>query len=89
MRSVTYSPVLKKDQIRMVRRGKDIEKLVKAVLLLVSKGTLLVQYGAHKLRGEYVGYWECHLESDWLFVYEVTPETVFVARTGTHADLFE
>ena len=72
----------------MVGRGRNIEKIVKAESLLVSGGTLPVQYRAHKLRGEYIGYWECHLESDWLLVYAVTSETVFVARTGTHTDLF-
>ncbi|KKU82068.1 MAG: Addiction module toxin, RelE/StbE family [Parcubacteria group bacterium GW2011_GWA1_47_8] len=73
----------------MVGRGKDVEKFLKAVFILATKGNLPVQYKAHKLRGEYAGYWECHLESDWLLVYTLTSETVFVARTGTHSDLFE
>lgn len=89
MRSVTYSPILKKDQVRMMRRGKDIEKLILAISILTIKGILPAQYDAHKLHGEYAGYWECHLESDWLLIYTLTQETVLVARTGTHADLFE
>jgi mRNA interferase YafQ len=40
------------------------------------------------LHGEYAGYWECHLESDWLLVYLLTPETVVIFRTGTHTDIF-
>ena len=73
----------------MVRRGKNTEKLVKAVFYLKGSRALPVQYGAHKLHGEYAGYWECHLESDWLLIYALTSETVFISRTGTHADLFE
>ena len=73
----------------MVRRGKNAEKLIKAVFYLKENGTLPVQYGAHRLQGEYLGYWECHLESDWLLIYALTPETVFISRTGTLADLFE
>lgn len=73
----------------MARRGKDGEKLVNAVFILATKGSLPIQYGAHKLRGEYAGHWECHLESDWLLVYMITSETVLVVRTGTHSDLFE
>ena len=73
----------------MARRGKDIEKLVRAVYILATVGILPIQYSSHKLRGEYAGYWECHLQSDWLLVYAVTPEVVFVFRTGTHSDLFE
>jgi len=81
--------MVKKDQSRMARRGKNAEKLVKAIFYLKENGTLPVQYSAHKLQGEYAGYWECHLESDWLLLYVLMPETVYVARTGTHADLFE
>jgi len=89
MRDVVYLPALKKDQVRMTRRGKNVQKFVDAVTVLAEKGTLPSRYDAHKLQGEYLGYWECHLESDWLLVYALTPETVYVARTGSHTDLFE
>ena len=88
MRTVSYSPLIRKDQARMVRRGKNTEKLIKAIFHLKENGTLPVQYGTHKLHGEYAGYWECHLESDWLLVYILTPETVVIFRTGTHTDIF-
>ena len=32
---------------------------------------------------------ECHVEPDWLLIYKVTDDEVRLARTGTHADLFE
>lgn len=43
----------------------------------------------HKLSGEWEGFWECHVASDWLLIYELTESAVLLARTGTHADLFE
>ncbi len=89
MRDVVYLSALKKDQVRMVRRGKDVQKLIDAVILLVVKGSLPNRYRAHKLSGEYLGCWECHLESDWLLVYALTNDAVVVYCTGTHADLFE
>lgn len=73
----------------MAGRGKDIEKFIETVFILATNGNLPIQYRAHKLRGEYEGYWECHIESDWLLVYSLTAETVLVFRTGTHSDLFE
>lgn len=42
----------------------------------------------HKLSGEYAGLWECHIESNWLLIYVITDEGVFLARTGTHENLF-
>jgi mRNA interferase YafQ len=32
--------------------------------------------------------WECHIEADWLVLYDVTEDEVVLIRTGTHADLF-
>lgn len=89
MRPVSYLPGFDKDQTRMTKRGKDVKKLIAAVLILSKNGFLPLKYRAHKLRGEYDGYWECHLESNWLFVYRLTLERVLLFRTGTHVDLFE
>ncbi len=40
------------------------------------------------LSGEWGGVWECHLEPDWLLIYDVSDEEVLLIRTGTHADFF-
>ena len=44
----------------------------------------------HDLLGKYEGFRECHVQSDWLLVYRVDEEEVylFLSRTGTHSDLF-
>jgi mRNA interferase YafQ len=38
----------------------------------------------HALQGE----WNCHIQPDWLLIYQTTDDEVRLARTGTHADLF-
>lgn len=47
-------------------------------------------YKPHKLVGKLRGYWECHIQPDWLLIYDVkdTIRLVSLARTGTHSDLF-
>lgn len=42
----------------------------------------------HNLTGNYIGYRECHIESDWLLIYRQSEMELFLYRTGTHADLF-
>jgi mRNA interferase YafQ len=32
---------------------------------------------------------DANVEPDWLLIYNVTDDAVRLARTGTHADLFE
>ena len=38
--------------------------------------------------GAYLGLWECHVEPDWLLIYDVDEGTVALVATGSHADLF-
>ena len=89
MRIVTKSSRFKKDVRRQLKRGKDREKLAVVVDLLAIHGRISARYRPHTLQGEWWGTFECHIESDWLLIYEVTESSVILHRTGTHADLFE
>ena len=44
----------------------------------------------HLLIGNYKGKHECHLEPDWLLIYEYLEDELilFLTRTGSHSDLF-
>ena len=48
------------------------------------------KYRDHDLTGDYIGFRECHIQSDWLLVYRIEQEELelFLFRTGTHSDLF-
>ena len=77
-----------KEVAKAKNRGKDMEKLKEILKLLIQEKPLLPKHSNHKLKGEYVGYWECHIEPDWLLVYKKTETHIYFARTGTHSDLF-
>ena len=42
----------------------------------------------HSLKGNYIGRRECHISPDWLLIYRVNENELYLDRTGTHADLF-
>ena len=88
MRRIAQRRQFRNDLKRQKRRGKDIEDLIAAVDLLAEYGSLPVSYRPHQLSGEWRGVWECHIEPDWLLIYDVTDEEVRLIRTGTHSDLF-
>jgi mRNA interferase YafQ len=88
MRHVTQRRRFREDLKQQTRRGKDIEDLIAVIELLAEDGTLPDTYRPHKLTGEWKGLWECHIEADWLLIYEVTATEVLLIRTGSHADLF-
>jgi len=66
-------------------------RLIKeAMVLLAETGTLPATYHPHKLSGDYVGCWECHIKPDWLLVWEQndTELVLLMTNTGTHSDIF-
>lgn len=65
-----------------------MEKLKTAILLLVEGTTLPSEYGDHSLSGNWKGYRDLHLEPDWLLIYKIEEDILYLARSGTHADIF-
>ena len=49
------------------------------------------KYRDHELSGNYSGCRECHIEPDWLLIYEIHNDKLILilTRTGTHSDLFD
>ena len=75
----------RRDLRLMKRRGKDLEKLKKVVRLLVEEQLLPDRYRDHSLVGDWSGYRDCHIESDWLLLYKIDQDDkiLTLARTGT------
>jgi len=90
MRTPVYATQFKKDYKRCQKRGYIMQKLIDVMNDLENEVTLAPQLKEHPLQGEYAGSLECHLNPDWLLIYEIDDEIkeVYFARTGTHSDLF-
>jgi len=63
-------------------------KLRELLSLLIAGRELPDQYNDHPLKGGWNGYRDAHVEPDWLVIYRVDGTELYLARTGTHADLF-
>jgi mRNA interferase YafQ len=74
------------------RSQKDFISLEKIVDILAKSGNkgLDKKHKAHKLSGNYAGYWECHVKPDLLLIWDENEEILLLEliRTGTHSDLF-
>jgi mRNA interferase YafQ len=88
MKEIIQTNRFRRDLKRIKKRGYDLGKLGTIINLLAAEQPLPDRCRPHKLSGEFGGLWECHVEPDWLLVYDVTEELVELAATGTHADLF-
>ncbi|GHT85409.1 hypothetical protein FACS1894137_09640 [Spirochaetia bacterium] len=81
-----------KDLKLMKKRRKNIPELREVMRLIINEQPLSERHHNHLLHGKnYEGKWECHVEPDWLLVYQVDSavKKVVFHRTGTHSDLFK
>ena len=88
---VKFTTQFKKDLKQAKRQHKDLEKLIEVIDILSKGGTLDPKYRDHELIGKYKGTHECHIEPDWLLIYEIRENVLVLMlyRIGTHAELFK
>ena len=89
MKTVRRTSQFKKDAKRMEKRGKDFTGFKEVVKLLMNGQIIDVKYRDHTLIGQYTGTRECHIEPDWLLIYELTVDEIVLIRIGSHSDLFK
>ena len=93
MRTIERSSIFKRDYKR-VKAGphhrKDLDSLLSNVVeLLLFDRPLPAGNRDHGLGGDWVGYRECHVKPDLLLIYrKPDPQTLRLARIGSHSELF-
>ena len=90
MYTIRYTGEFKRQLKLCERRGYDMELLRTAIRILSTEGKFPEMYQPHLLHGNRQGQWECHIQPNWLLVWEQhDKELVLVMlNTGTHSDLF-
>lgn len=90
MLTIKYQSSFKKDYKRIKKRGYDISPLEEVIDTLINEKKLDRKYNDHELGGNWKGFKECHITSDWLLIYKIDGNELLLTltRTGTHADLF-
>ena len=88
MRSIRRDSQFKRDVKRLLKRGKDMEKLKEIIERLACAQELPVRTKDHQLKGTLKDCRECHVEVDWLLIYRIEGSELCLIRTGSHSDLF-
>ena len=86
----SFTSRFNKDCKLMYKRQKNMNKLNAVMALLIAGESLHPKHENHPLRGEWEGLLECHIEPDWLLLYEIDPtlQRIIFYRTGSHSDLY-
>lgn len=87
---VKLSTRFKKDMKLVQKRGYNQKLLYDVIEKLANGEPLEEKHRDHQLTGDYSGFRECHIQPDWLMVYQYHDDELLLLlfRTGTHSDLF-
>lgn len=90
MYKVKFTSAFKKAYKQMKKRGADMALLDDVVDTLRQGKPLAQRHRDHALSGNYQGFRECHIKTDWLLIYLIENDilTLTLVDTGSHADLF-
>ena len=79
-----------KDLKKLKKRKYDLKLLAKIINKLSDSEILPEKYRDHCLTGDYKGFREYHIQTDWLLIYKIEKNILVLtlSRTGTNSDLF-
>jgi len=88
---VKFTTQFKKDLKLAKKQKKNLDLLFDVIDKLANGKKLDPKYRDHDLSGDYAGTRECHIEPDWLLVYEIRDDVLVLMlyRLGTHSELFK
>lgn len=89
MLTITRTLKFKSDYKRAVKQSRNIDKLKDVITCLGNKETLDKKYHDHPLSGKLKNYRDCHIEADWILIYQLTNDELNLIRLGSHSELFE
>jgi len=89
---IKFTSEFKKHYKKVKKQGKDINKLKMVVAKLANNEELDEKYKNHMLTNSkhYKNCGECHIEPDWLLVYQYEEEQLILllVTTGSHSEIF-
>ena len=73
------------------KQGRNIDAIFEVADILSEGRELGPKYRDHALSGNYKGKRECHLEPDFLLIYEKREREIvlYLVRVGSHSELFD
>lgn len=90
--SIKRTNKFKKQYKKMLKQGKDENKIINIITSLANGEKLLPKYKDHLLKDNkyFEGCRECHIEPDWLLVYKYQENELilFLIETGSHSEIF-
>lgn len=80
----------RKNYRMMEKRGLPMNVLDEIIRKLALGERLPSHNKDHPFKGKWRTFRECHIQPDWLLIYQIIKDTLVLtlSRTGTHSDIF-
>ncbi|PWB00262.1 type II toxin-antitoxin system YafQ family toxin [Duncaniella muris] len=89
MKKLKASSQYKKDYKRFRNNSKKVMELKEILNRLANEEPIPEKHNPHMLTGDYKGYMECHIESDFLLIwFDPDTDQIDLVRLGSHSELF-
>ena len=89
--NIKYSKGFKKSLKKVIKQGKNIDKLLEVVDMLSKKQKLDEKYKDHPLYDNklFKGCRDCHIEPDWILIYKYLNDELILllVNTGSHSEV--
>lgn len=90
---VKYSKEFKKSLKKVIKQGKNIDKLLDIVDVLSQKQQLDPKYKDHALYNDkrFKDCRDCHIEPDWILLYKYLENEIvlLLVNTGSHSEVLD
>ncbi len=89
MKSLKPSTQYKKDLKRIRSNPQKATELLKVLKMLENEIPIPTEYRPHRLKGDYNGCMECHIQGDLLLIWiDEELDIIELVRLGSHSELF-
>jgi mRNA interferase YafQ len=93
MRHLERSGNFKRQYKLMIKRGNPESEILAVISMLANDMPVLPKHKDHPLSGNWNGFRDCHIQPDWLLIYQKQNSEdgrgiLRLEATGTHSDLF-
>lgn len=90
---IKFSKEFKKSLKKILKQGKDINKLLYVVDMLSKKEPLDIKYKDHPLYNDkkFKNCRDCHIEPDWVLIYKYLENEIvlLLVNTGSHSEVLD
>ena len=91
--SIKYTKEFKKSYKKIIKQGKDVDKIFYVIEKLANNEKLDIKYKDHQLYNDkrFVNCRDCHIEPDWVLIYRYLDDELILllVNTGSHSEVID